>query len=223
MLRRLVRKKNEKVFCISIQKTGTTSVGKFFRDFEYKWAGWPASIKNDWMKLWFDGDYESIFNSLDFKKHNAYEDSPWFYPGFYKILYHRFPDAKFILFTRDQDEWFRSMMSHSGGSILGRTRIHSKVYRRELEFFDLYSAGLINEESEMPDYKERVMKLLDQKKNYMQLYKLHTLEVIDFFERTSPDSLFVCGLADEKKWQKLGVFLGINVPENYECHENSSV
>ena len=28
----------ERIFCISMQRTGTTSVGKFFRDFGFYWA-----------------------------------------------------------------------------------------------------------------------------------------------------------------------------------------
>lgn len=38
---------NEKsnVFCISMQRTGTTSVGKFFQDFGFNWAGWPMDKK----------------------------------------------------------------------------------------------------------------------------------------------------------------------------------
>lgn len=79
-----------RVFCISIQRTGTTSVGKFFRDFGFAWAGWSHSYRNNWTWLHYNGDYEAIFSSDDFQKSNAFEDSPWWYPGFYRILYHRF-------------------------------------------------------------------------------------------------------------------------------------
>ena len=34
----------DRVFCISMQRTGTTSVGRFFRDFGFRWAGWPADL-----------------------------------------------------------------------------------------------------------------------------------------------------------------------------------
>ena len=81
-----------------MQRTGTTSVGKFFRDTGFRCAGWPADMKNGWSDAWYDGDFEKIFSSLDFRAANAFEDSPWFMPGFYKILFHRFPDSRFILF-----------------------------------------------------------------------------------------------------------------------------
>jgi hypothetical protein len=120
-----------------MQRTGTTSVGKFFRDFGFRWAGWPADEKNDWSGAWYEGDYNRIFSSRDFRAANAFEDSPWFIPDFYKVLFQRFPNAKFILFTRDPDAWFESMVKHSGGNIIGRSKIHCKVYRREQEYFDL--------------------------------------------------------------------------------------
>ena len=138
-------RKTEKIFCISMQRTGTTSVGKFFRDFGFSWAGWPTSHRNGWGNSWYEGNYEKIFSSEDFKLTNAYEDGPWFAPDFYKVLYHRFPTAKFLLFERDPDAWFKSMLRHSGTNILGRSRNHCKLYRRELEYFDLLDRGIIND------------------------------------------------------------------------------
>lgn len=133
-----------RVFCISIQRTGTTSVGKFFRDFGFSWAGWPQSARNNWPFLHYEGNYEKIFGSDDFRKANAFEDSPWWYPGFYRVLYHRFPNSKFVLFTRDPDSWFRSMIKHSGGNVLGQPIVHCKNYRRETEYFQLLSQGKIS-------------------------------------------------------------------------------
>ena len=183
-----------------MQRTGRTSVGKFFRDFGFRWAGWPADSKNGWSSSWYEGDYEAIFSSTDFRSANAYEDSPWFLPDFYKVLYHRFPDSKFILFTRDADEWFQSMMKHSGGDVVGDNRIHCKIYRRELEFFDLLLSGHLSEE----------------------IYRLHNTEVIDFFRRHAPESLYSARLEDPDKWKRLGEFLGVQVLEGYKSHENPS-
>jgi hypothetical protein len=212
-----------KVFCISMQRTGTTSVGKFFQDFGFLWAGWPADRRNAWSHSWYEGDYEKIFNSLEFKSTTAYEDSPWFLPGFYKVLYHRFPGAKFILFTREPDAWFQSMIRHSKGNVLGRSRFHSKVYRRELEFFDLLQTGIIDEVLEDKDRYGKTMKIsLELADHYKAVYNLHTVEVQDFFHRYDPEALFIGSLEDPEKWQKLGKFLNIKVPDNYESHENKS-
>lgn len=205
-----------------MQRTGTTSVGKFFRDFGLRWAGWNADFDNGWSGSWYECNYEKIFSSVDFKIANAYEDSPWFLPGFYKILYSRFQGAKFILFTRDPDAWFASMIKHSAGNVLGNSRIHCKVYRRELEYFDLLHSGNIDEQVENQFFSEKKLKLINCAEHYKEIYRLHNTEVVDFFHRHSPESLHVGSLEDPNKWQKLGDFLGVKVPSNYACHENKS-
>lgn len=211
-----------KVFCISMQRTGTTSVGKFFRDFGYRWAGWPADEKNDWSGSWYEGDYEKIFSSVDFRIANAFEDSPWWLPGFYKILFHRFPKSKFILFTRDPDAWFQSMVKHSRGNIIGRSRGHCKVYRRELEYFELLHYGEIDENIENQIHSEKTLKLASYAEHYKDIYRLHNMEVQDFFRRHAPGSLHIGQLEDPDKWKKLGEFLGVEVPQGYNCHEGAS-
>lgn len=215
-------RKTDKVFCISMQRTGTSSVGKFFRDFGFRWAGWPADEKNNWSGSWYDGDYEAIFSSADFRRSNAFEDSPWFLPGFYKILFNRFPTAKFILVTRDPDSWFQSMVKHSGGDVIGSTRVHCKIYRRELEYFESLHSGKIDEKSENQIHSSKKMKLMGHEEHYKNVYRLHNIEVQDFFRRRSPESLHVGSLEDPAKWQKLGKFLGVEVAESYTSHENAS-
>src|SRR5690554_6122442 len=93
-----------KIFCISVQRTGTTSVGQFFREHNYRVATWTISRRNDWTVKWFKGDYENIFNSFDFKTSQVFEDDPWFCLDFYKVLFHRFPNSKFVLVERDADK-----------------------------------------------------------------------------------------------------------------------
>lgn len=212
----------ELIFCISMQRTGTTSVGKFLRDFGYSWMGWPADQRNGWSELWLDGNYEKIFSSLDFCIANAFEDSPWFLPDFYKILYHRYPKSKFILLTRNSDDWFKSMVSHSRGNVIGKSRIHAKIYRREIEYFDLLRSGMVDDKTENTFGTEKAMKLAGFDERYKEIYRLHLIEAQDFFARHSPESLFVGELSDPGKWQKLGKFLNIDVPADYESHENSS-
>ncbi|RNC83673.1 MAG: hypothetical protein ED557_07760 [Balneola sp.] len=203
-----------------MQRTGTTSVGDFFTYFGYPVARWDDSKRNKWSGSWFDGDFESIFNSKDFLSFQVFEDDPWWYPEFYKVLYHRFPDAKFILFTRNADDWFRSLKSHSNGKTLGNTKRHCKVYRREQDFYERLDTD--------PQFKPKVFEI-DNLLNlegfgdhYKKIYTLRNREVVDFFEEKSSGSLFYCDLYDDKKWQKLGAFFNIDVPENFELHSNKS-
>ncbi|MGJ8682000.1 sulfotransferase, partial [Paraglaciecola sp.] len=169
-------KNRPKVFCVSMQRTGTTSVGQFFKDFGFAWSGWPDDKRNKWSVDWFDGNFDKIFSSEDFAKANAYEDSPWFFPEFYKFLYHKFPNSKFILFKRDPQKWFASMVSHSDNNILGRSRTHSKVYRRELEYFDLMKSEGFDEEHENTIGTDKLMKLTGMQQHYIDIYNMHNQE-----------------------------------------------
>ncbi|TVU91623.1 sulfotransferase [Vreelandella titanicae] len=202
-----------KVFCISMQRTGTTSVGRFFSDAGLRWSGWADCRKNGWAESWYDGDYEKIFSSNDFLVKNAFEDSPWWAPGFYKILYHRFPDSKFILLTRDTNSWLNSMINHSNDNLIGEPERHCKIYRREKEFYEKNKFALLNKKS---------MCISEATEKYKEAYENHNREAIDFFGKKSPSSLFVGKLEDPDKWQNLASFLNIKISKGYNNHENSS-
>lgn len=214
------KKDNTKIFCLSMQRTGTTSVGEFFKINNYKVAGWPVSNKNKWSYYWENGDFEKIFKSKDFINNQVFEDDPWWLPEFYKVLYHRFPKAKFILLTRDPNTWFQSMLSHSNGKILGNTKRHCKVYRREEDFYNLI------DENELSNYNEKnidnLLSLEGYDEHYKAIYELRNKEIISFFNKVSPNSLFTCKLEDPLKWKKLAQFMKIEISENFEVHANKS-
>lgn len=213
-------KKQFKIFCISFQRTGTTSVGQFFKKHGYSVATWEVSRKNKWTPLWFDGDYESIFQSDDFKKSQVFEDDPWWCLDFYKVLYHRFPKAKFILFTRDSDKWFDSMVSHSDGKTLGNTFRHAKIYRREKEYYEKFGTNLSNYDF------NKIDNLLDlnesHRSHYKNIYEFRNNEIKEFFKIHDYSRFFFCELEDKNKWQKLGDFFRIEVMKDFEVHVNAS-
>jgi hypothetical protein len=203
-----------------VQRSGTTSVGEFFKSFGYKVSTWGVSSSNKWSYHWYNGDYERIFSAKEFKAHQVFEDDPWWLPGFYKILYHRFPNSKFVLLTRESQEWFESMKRHSGGKNLGNTRRHCKVYQREVEFYE----RLDKDRGFKPDAVEidNLLSLEGMDKHYKALYDIHNRQVVEFFNEFSPGSLFVGKLEDPEKWQKLGKFFGLEVSPGLEVHANKS-
>lgn len=212
-------KRAGKIFCLSMQRTGTTSVGLFFKKFGFKVATYETSVKNNWTSAWYKGDFESIFNSRDFINNQVFEDDPWWCPDFYKVLFHRIPKARFILFTRGSDAWFKSMLSHSGGKTLGNTRIHCKIYRREDEYYNMNKDSSFNSSLEKID---NLLSLDGKEAHYKKIYELYNNEVVEYFTQYSPSSLFNCDLEDEFKWQKLGKFFNIKVPNSFEIHANRS-
>ena len=219
-LNKLIKPSKDRVFCISMQRTGTTSTGDFLADHGYSVAGWPVSNYYNWPYNYSIGNYEAIFNSPAFQAYNAFEDSPWYHPGMYKKLYDRFPSSKFILFERDSDEWFDSMVRHSGGKTPGNTFRHCQVYNRLPEFYK----KLANDNNFHPSLNEsdNLMSLQGKRKHYIKVYKNYNDEVITFFENANPERLFTANLKDPDKWKRLGDFLGVSVDKNYKKHSNKS-
>lgn len=204
-----------------MQRTGTTSVGEFFNQLGYRVATYKTSSSNKWTWKWNSGNFEAIFNSRDFKKNQIFEDDPWWCSEFYKVLYHRFPSSKFILFTRDTEKWFNSMLSHSDGKNPGNTILHSKVYRREN---DLYRYSINNPNKKIEEYKyDNLLDLNEKKEHYIKEYERFNREVKEFFFKNNSSNLFIANLEDKDKWQKLANFMNIKIPKNFEVHANKTI
>ena len=93
---------SDKVFCIGLHKTGTTTLEAFFRQYGFKCTHSTAWATNDSTLDSFDffsdgGSHFDGLNEFDFEK-----------------LYYQFKDAKFILQTRDTNKWLESKMIHAG-------------------------------------------------------------------------------------------------------------
>lgn len=214
-----VATRQRKIFCISLQRTGTTSTGKFFRDHGFRVADWDISHRNDWTRSYITGDYEAIFSSSDFLIYKVFEDEPWWIPDFYKVLYHRVPNARFILMRRDPDRWFDSMKSHDNERTLSNTYTHCKIYRREKDL-----SGELLAASRYSSEIDTLLPLNDShREHYKHLYTLFIEEMQEFFAHFGSEKLFSCRLEDPLKWIKLGNFFGIDVAEDYNVHENRSV
>lgn len=208
----------KKIFCISFQRTGTTSVGRFFHEHGFVVAPWQTAKANEWIASWFKGDHERIFSSADFQRCQVFEDVPWGGNDFYKVLFHRFPDARFILLERDPKKWFDSMVSHSNGRTLGNTHRHAHIYRREEEFHALGQLkGLYTEEI------DNLLPLNEtHRAHYQSIYTTMNREAWMFFEVHGKERLFRGTLEDPELWKKMGAFFGVFVKEGYSVHVNAS-
>lgn len=232
-LKRIRRKQqwkgNTRIFCISMQRTGTTSVGDFFKYFGYPSAGSGVSIANYWQKYWNDGDYESIFNSKDFMSYQVFEDHPWWYPEFYKVLYHKFPNAKFILLIRDSKSWFNSILTLSEGKTYGNTKRHCKIYRREKEYYNKLDTDsnfnpCRSQYDNLSGFElNNILEIKGHEEHYKSIYEIRNREIIEFFNLKNSKSFIVCNLNDKNKWKKIGKFVGIDVPKEYEIHSNKTI
>jgi hypothetical protein len=219
-IRKFLFSKKPKIFCISLQRTGTTSTGRFFKDHGYSVATYWVGKENSWTTSYFKGDYETIFRSKDFRRSQIFEDDPWWVGDFYRVLYHRFPTSKFILLERDANKWFDSMVSHSNGRTLGITHIHCTQYQRLKEFHEVVG---IKQNNVYTNVIDNALPLGEEhREHYTSFYKIRNEEVKLFFHHHDSRRLFNAQLEDEKLWQKMGVFFYIDVDSKYRIHLNKS-
>lgn len=211
-----------KVFCISMQRNGTTSCGDFLADFGFRVARDRDAWINNWSWKWVQNDFQGIFSSIAFRSFQAYEDGPWWMPKAYEVLHQRFPSARFILFFRDGDEWFDSMVRHSAGKTPGNTYRHCLVYRRLPEYYD----RLQRDPGFSPTANEvdNLLELDDSmREHYKEVYSEYNRDVRAYFSKNAPDKLFVASLASASKWRDLGAFLQLDVTRDYDVHANRSL
>lgn len=196
-----------KIFCLSMQRSGTSSVGDFLAQWEYKRAGHPLSRSKNWTRHWLNGNYDAIFADPSFSDHDVFEDDPWWCPDFFKYVFHKVPDSRFILLTRDSDAWFKSMISHSKGYSLGLTDIHAKIYRREDDLLWLQK-NIKNFNAAAP----QAMTLFDKASHNKSVYERHTNEVQAFFDKFAPNALFTGQLNNPNIWGEIAAWL--QLPES---------
>lgn len=178
-----------KIFGIGLNKTGTTSLGKYFKAMGKKLLSRPKLLLN----------FRSIYSIQKLIEENdVFED--WPFPLYYKDLYLLYPNAKFILTLRkDEEEWFNSLRKHS-------ERTGPKPQRKIA-----YGYFMATEKN---------------KKEHINFYKKHKREVIEFFNKYDRKKLLILKTDSLHKEKKIHDFLEIEFDAtNYTPypHENKSI
>jgi hypothetical protein len=139
-----------KIFVLGLSKTGTTSVGNALALLGYKRLGWKDIRSRSLVQTYLHGDLSALVEQTQY--FDAFEDLPW--PFVYREMAELYPDAKFILtLRRDEETWIRSLRRHMGRgdwgpaeafygaqrvegneeAVLGVYRNHSKSVRNYFE------------------------------------------------------------------------------------------
>ncbi len=126
------------------------------------------------------------------RDYDAVEDMPW--PLMFRELDAAFPGAKFILTIRETERWYRSIHDHFGPR---------PYHIQQLTYGD--DAGTP----------------VGHEARYKSVYEAHNAAVLDYFAER-PEDLLVMRLEQGDGWQKLGNFLGMDVPEGQFVRTNSS-
>ena len=192
-----------KIFCVSMQRSGTTSVGDWLEAHGLSRAGSPSSRQLSWTRQWLEGSFDAIFASETFAETEVFEDDPWWCPDFYRVVAERYPEAKFILLERDPDEWFDSMCHHSGGNNPGWSDVHARIYGREHEL-----RQLLADDPELQADAWGLLSIVEHRDHYTRLYRQHGDAVRAFFQAT-PQRLFHGQLDDPTVFSRLRDFVGL--------------
>lgn len=106
-----------KIFCIGLNKTGTTSVKKAWQELGI--AVGDQQKAQSLLSAWIDRDFKPIVKYC--KTAQAFQDSPFSFPFTYIALDAFYPKSKFILTVRDSPEqWYQSL-----------TKFHSKLWAKD--------------------------------------------------------------------------------------------
>lgn len=138
-----------KVFCIGLNKTGTTSIGDAFRILGYNRFGWRPGISGPLVSRWHEGKFNPFLRVIE--AYDAFEDLPW--PLVFKEIEQRYDDAKFILTLRsDEQVWLRSIQKHvqRGSNWVGHFLIYGSY--DPIEDAELYLRKYRSHNKEVRDY-----------------------------------------------------------------------
>lgn len=121
---------------------------------------------------------------------DAVQDVPW--ACLFKELDKRYPNSKFVITIREEEDWLRSARRHFGSTEIP---LHQWIYGQG--------------------------KLIGNEERYLERFRMHHDQVKDYFADRQND-LLIMNLQQGDQWEKLCEFLGIDAPRHEFPHENKS-
>jgi len=183
-----------KIFCIGFNKTGTTSLTEYLQRLGYRSAHWVGKVDGilyEYRVIPHLDDKERVLDVLEpvIDSFDALTDVP--FPALYAELDQRYAGSKFILVTRDMNEWWISYAKHK---ILHR-RKYAQLQPYEHIQFNNYSDN------------EIVYFTNDDRDIFLDIHEKHVKNVVDYF-RNRPDDFLQVDIDDPDIGDKISKFLG---------------
>lgn len=154
------------------QRSGTKAFGRALADGGLKVLSWKQNTERGLSKLWYErrvNEVLEICSSFD-----VLEDHPGYDRDFIRLIGSFLPDAKFVALYRSPDEWFDSLVSHSGGFAPGNPTEHALMYGRSADL--VADAGSLGSRH-IPDRLD----LASARRHYVDWYREHraSLELLN--------------------------------------------
>jgi len=182
----------QKVFVLSLFRTGTQSTQHFLEQLGYKTAHWAGSyIDQDSVQNLPEEEILERLYAIE-NQFDAFCDTP------YSVMYEHFdktyPGSKFILIVRDTKDWIKSI-------------------RRIFDTFPRDEFGAYDKIVFWKYFKNKPMHIDElSDKDLEDMYLEHAYSVIKYFG--GREDLLVCHLSDEDKAERIATFLDkTNIPE----------
>ncbi len=190
--------RQDKIFCIGTNKTGTTSMATIFRELEI-----PVASQRKAELLFKDLSNKNLKDFYKYVKYGgvAFQDIPFSLPNTFKILDVKFPDSKFILTIRDSPEvWYNSLTTYHA-KLFGNGNIPNKLDLKNAKY--VYPGWMW--ESYQLYYKTPEDDIYN-KPILIQQYTDYNNSVLDYFKE-QPEKLLVVNLKESNAAEKISRFL----------------
>lgn len=184
---------DSKIFCVGLNKTGTTSLEKALSDLGYRMGD---QIEAEGMfDRWVARDFTWLADYCN--KADAFQDQPFSLPFTFVYVDQLFPGSKFVLTERDSpDQWCDSVIAFS--NTLSDLNRNEPQFLEELRYVD---RCVFETQAEDPHNRDELV----------NFYLRHNAMVKSYF-RFRPNDLLVLNVAARGSMNGLCEFLGRDAP-----------
>lgn len=201
-----------KVFCVGMNKTGTTSLESVLRDMGYRLGRQRTGERL--LEDWTHGRYDRILDLA--RTADAFQDVPFSLPGTFKVLDAAFPGSRFILTVRESPRrWLESLERFTQKRLGLKRPVSADDLRRDPYVEPGWSWMLWRSAFKVDERRPF------DPDSLVAAYLEHNESVVQHF-RTRPGDLLVVDVSHRNAMSSLAEFLGRSTTETAMPRLNAS-
>ena len=215
---------NLKVFCIGANKSGTTTIEAVFKQLNFQVPN-QHDQEISIVEALTNGDFLKLKNYC--MSYDAFQDAPFSHENNYIIFDVLFPNSKFILTIRNEQEWYKSLLRFHKKTFNFRHKFQASesffknknLYLKENYIYDSFKRIVMTFDGEQIFFD---WKKLYDKKRRINSYLMRNEEVIRYF-LDRPGQLLVIDITKETDTTRIVKFLGLPLEKIRSMpHENKT-
>ena len=192
-----------KIFGIGFHRTGTRSLRAFLDRLGFRAVHWPRSADGvcyEALAIPHLHDRAAIIRALQplLDSYTAFTDVP--FPALYRELHTHYQDARFILVTRNRDQWWSSLAKHWRLSEAGFHALDPYEYLQ----YNLYSKEPLHYVTS------------NDRELVIDIHARHIRSVVEHFGHL-PGALLQVDLEDPGIARRVSRFLGVESDAGFPC------